>query len=699
MKQQQQRNITTTKSDTAMDSHHHHHHHHNRPVNRFIRFLFQPSHASSLAFNRIIIGILLFIDTFHERGLSRADIIWSETMIKQRCRFPLFESLSFDSNVQPSFIYAIYTIMIIGLIGIILGYHYRLSTFLYTITYWILLMQDRSRWNNHSYLFGLLAIQLLMNDSNHKWSLDSFWNNRKNDDDDDYIEHWQYFLLRFQIFIVYFYAGLKKFNPDWLSGYSMINISQNWIFRSAMLLSIPDYWIDYYLIHLIGFIFDLFVGFLLIYQPTRWLAFILCSIFNLINSQLFQIGMFPWIMLAIMPIFCRPDWPMIIIWKLGMGNKFCNKNPITDNSHCNTNVQNKQQQQQPQHFHWNIRRIFVAIFVILYIIIQLTLPFAFLIFRGYNTWTTGIYGYNWDMMVHNWNHLHTQIKIRAHDRRNNETIIRYLDSESWTHNNRWTHHADMAKQFARCVEQKLRMNNDYYEHIELYLDVWTSLNGRFAQRIFDPNVDLIRAQWSPFEMADWIIPIYPQSNYWRQRLLNHFESFDSIIRQNEQNGSLTLFLADRPYESFRSYIDDNFIEPIRLIIFDRTLMIRMSNQMTNNEFHEYILIANDQLQIPPGTMIELTTIGSSESYFALLYPHQLSINNKNQLSALDEQQQQQQQSSSTSSSYSELIRKRNAYIASIKHIAIGIHYLIWDCIIITITRLLFETIDLLRCLC
>ena len=234
MKQQQQRNITTTKSDTAMDSHHHHHHHHNRPVNRFIRFLFQPSHASSLAFNRIIIGILLFIDTFHERGLSRADIIWSETMIKQRCRFPLFESLSFDSNVQPSFIYAIYTIMIIGLIGIILGYHYRLSTFLYTITYWILLMQDRSRWNNHSYLFGLLAIQLLMNDSNHKWSLDSFWNNRKNDDDDDYIEHWQYFLLRFQIFIVYFYAGLKKFNPDWLSGYSMINISQNWIFRPAM---------------------------------------------------------------------------------------------------------------------------------------------------------------------------------------------------------------------------------------------------------------------------------------------------------------------------------------------------------------------------------------------------------------------------------------------------------------------------------
>jgi len=41
---------------------------------------------------------------------------------------------------------------------------------------------------------------------------------------------WNYFILRFQIFVLYFFAGLKKLDKEWLDGYSMRNLGNHWIF-------------------------------------------------------------------------------------------------------------------------------------------------------------------------------------------------------------------------------------------------------------------------------------------------------------------------------------------------------------------------------------------------------------------------------------------------------------------------------------
>jgi vitamin K-dependent gamma-carboxylase len=42
---------------------------------------------------------------------------------------------------------------------------------------------------------------------------------------------WNYAILRYQLFILYFIAGLKKLDLDWLSGYSMTNLSNHWVFQ------------------------------------------------------------------------------------------------------------------------------------------------------------------------------------------------------------------------------------------------------------------------------------------------------------------------------------------------------------------------------------------------------------------------------------------------------------------------------------
>lgn len=49
-----------------------------------------------------------------------------------------------------------------GALGIMLGCCYRLSCIAFVCPYWYLLLLDKTSWNNHSYLYGLLGFQLAL---------------------------------------------------------------------------------------------------------------------------------------------------------------------------------------------------------------------------------------------------------------------------------------------------------------------------------------------------------------------------------------------------------------------------------------------------------------------------------------------------------------------------------------------------------
>ncbi len=83
-----------------------------------------------------------------------------------------------------------------------------------------------------------------------------------------------------------------------------------------------------------------------------------------------------------------------------------------------------------------------------------------------------------------------------------------MNPKSWTTRRRWSSHSDMIIQYlqeffvlnnhiilsyiyilnqryANCIEKKLYTAN--YTDIELYFDVWRSMNHRFNQRQLDPR--------------------------------------------------------------------------------------------------------------------------------------------------------------------------------------------------------------------
>ena len=57
----------------------------------------------------------------------------------------------------------------VGAVGIMLGYHFKASCVLFAVPYWYILLLDTSTWNNHSYLYGLLAILLCRSSAHHCW--------------------------------------------------------------------------------------------------------------------------------------------------------------------------------------------------------------------------------------------------------------------------------------------------------------------------------------------------------------------------------------------------------------------------------------------------------------------------------------------------------------------------------------------------
>ncbi|GFQ84330.1 vitamin K-dependent gamma-carboxylase [Trichonephila clavata] len=458
----------------------------------FTRLLHRPRDPSGLAVIRMLYGVLMIIDVHHERGLSSADSRWGNPA---ECRFPFF---NFLKPLSLEWMIMIYLLMLLGATGIMLGYRYRLSCLCFLVSYWYIFFLDKSHWNNHSYLFGLIGTQLMVSGANRCWSLDGRKNSKYKH---KHVPLWNYALLRGQIFLVYFIAGLKKTNLDWIGGYSMEKLGYHWVFDGFRFLLSGDQ-ITYFVVHLGGFLLDLTVGFFMLMEFSRPYAFLFCGLFNLMNSRMFAIGMFPYVMIAVMPIFCSSNWPKKVFYQIpklrevvlyesapGKSEDCVYTEPdVRPEEQVESSEKHTSSVKTPSRRSLRLRHKATAVLFCLYFCLQFFLPYSHSFTKGYNTWTQGLYGYSWDMMVNNWRYVHTTVTVV--DKNTGQHF--HLDPDAWTRSHRWTHHADMVKQFGHCIQEKMAETHKLKD-IELYMDVWLSLNRRFTQRcaslIYFPTVE------------------------------------------------------------------------------------------------------------------------------------------------------------------------------------------------------------------
>src|SRR5438067_13249139 len=77
----------------------------------------------------------------------------------------------------------------------------------------IFLFMESAPYTNHYYLIFLLSFLMCFGHSGSIFSLDSLINKNARREQ---VGYWELFLLRFQICVVFFFAGLAKLNADWL---------------------------------------------------------------------------------------------------------------------------------------------------------------------------------------------------------------------------------------------------------------------------------------------------------------------------------------------------------------------------------------------------------------------------------------------------------------------------------------------------
>jgi len=111
--------------------------------------------------------------------------------------------------------YILFVVMGVSTICIALGLFYRIALVSFFLTYGYIFLLEKTFYNNHHYLFLLVTFLLIFVDAHRCFSLDAL---RKEKEEIKTVPHWHILILRAQIFIVYFYAGIAKLHKDWLSG-------------------------------------------------------------------------------------------------------------------------------------------------------------------------------------------------------------------------------------------------------------------------------------------------------------------------------------------------------------------------------------------------------------------------------------------------------------------------------------------------
>lgn len=364
---------------------------------------------------------------------------------------------------------------------IMVGLWYRVTTVLFFLGFTYVFLLDQTRYLNHFYLISLLAFLMIFVPAHRAFSLDAW---RHPQISSDIAPAWTLWLLRAQIGIPYLYGGLAKLNGDWLRGEPM----RMWLAARTDFPVVGPLFTEEWAVYLFvwgGLLLDLLVVPLLVWRVTRPYAFAAAVLFHLLNAFLFQIGIFPWFMLAATLIFFPPDLPRLFS---DLFRKRSEKNYALSAALDRKGVVPAS----------SVTLAFVAI----YLAIQALVPLRHFLYAGNVNWTEEGHRFSWHM------------KLRDKDGDALFTATDPASGESWVINPRtylttrqrnvMTTHPDMILQFSHYLAEEMRKQGR--GDVEIRAQVLASLNGRNQQLLVDPSVNLA-GQKRNLLPAAWIVPL------------------------------------------------------------------------------------------------------------------------------------------------------------------------------------------------
>ncbi|WP_160168328.1 HTTM domain-containing protein [Novipirellula maiorica] len=366
-------------------------------------------------------------------------------------------------------------------ICIALGLWYRLVTVLFAVgfTYWFML--DKAYYLNHYYLCMLLSLMMPFFPAERACSVGAWIHPDKRSDT---TPAWCLWLLRFQIGVPYFFGGIAKLNFDWLRGQPM---------RTTLSYMTDHPWISRfpfdqeYLVQLVcwgGLIFDLSIVPLLLFRKTRLLGFFLTCVFHISNHHLWNIGIFPWLMIAATTVFFDPGWPRQILHRLRLIKTPKQPDSVRISS-----------------FSWKQR--FAVSSVCLWIAVQTLVPLRVFVSPGNPSWSEYAHHFSWHMLLRA---KVSGVRVYATDPESGRSGVidlrPYLTQRQLAVVGR---DPRMIHQLCLFISEDLASKG--HPNVELRALALVALNGRKPQPMIDPTVDLAK-QPRNLRYPDWIVDLY-----------------------------------------------------------------------------------------------------------------------------------------------------------------------------------------------
>ena len=371
--------------------------------------------------------------------------------------------------VGESAMYAVFAVLALFAFLILIGLFYRVAAIGFFVLYLYIFLIEQARFQNHFYLLVLLAFLLAIMPAHAAFSLDA---RRQPKLRRASVSDWMPKLLRFQIGIVYIYGGLAKLNGDWLRGEPMRTFLERRAGDGIVDRLLAHDWIVLAMSYG-GLLLDLAIVPLLMWRKTRVAAVVVLALFHVMNSRLFDIGVFPWFMLAATPIFFEPNVLQKLLRLPADSGQTIKQAPTGA----------------------------VAYFLVLYIAIQLVVPLRHYTQPGNVLWIEHGRLFSWHMKIHA-KEVRGEFRI-VNPGRGTARVDPYQVLPRWQAE-RMLATPDMILQFAHRLAAEAQRQGA--ESVQVHARVQATLHGREEQWLVDPQIDLAKQKRTLWP-ADWIVPL------------------------------------------------------------------------------------------------------------------------------------------------------------------------------------------------
>lgn len=442
-------------------------------LNMITDWLSKPVSIAPLVTFRLVFGAVMVFSTLRFWYLGWIE----EHFIDTQFTFKYF-GFEWVQLLPPAAMYLLHALMLLGAIGVWLGCFYRLSASIFFLTFTYAWLIDLTYYLNHYYFVSIAAFLLILVPAHRRFSVDCW---RKPQIRQLQTGRWSVLIFKWQIAIVYIYAGLAKINYDWLIAALPLKI---WVPANDQLPVVGPLFrwtITPWLFSWIGMLYDTTIVFWLSWKPTRLLAYLSVIIFHGLTGMMFQIGVFPIVMIGATWIF--------------FSESFHEKLLVFLEQHWPVKMATGSIRSPRRIANWMVY-LLAAHFAF-----QLIFPWRYTLYPGNIFWTEEGYRFGWRVMLMEKAGTATFYVQDGPDGR--EGMVFNEEFLSDHQEKQMAMQPDMILQYAHFLEKHYRAEGMIDPRVRA--EVYVTLNARPSQLLIDPRLDLTTVA-DGWRHKNWILP-------------------------------------------------------------------------------------------------------------------------------------------------------------------------------------------------